>query len=71
MIRLQYDTENMILKLQYDISRKTEKYKYLMDEGILLSNQRQIITFTYSTLGKAFERQTKTIKVQGEKQKSN
>ena len=71
MIRLQYDTENMILKLQYDINRETEKYKYLMDEGILLSNQRQIITFTYSTLGKAFERQTKTIKVQGEKQKSN
>ena len=64
MIRLQYDAENMILKLQYDITRETEKYKYLMDDGILLSNQRQIITFTYSTLGKP-----KTIKVQEEKQK--
>ena len=35
------------------------------------SNQRQIIEqakFTYSPLGKAFEKQTKTIKDQGEKQ---
>ena len=37
----------------------------------MLSNQQQIIEqakFTYSPLGKAFEKQTKTIKNQGEKQ---
>ena len=35
------------------------------------SNQRQVIQqakFTYSTLGKAFEKQTKTIEDQGNKQ---
>ena len=37
----------------------------------MFSNQQQIIEqgkFTYSPLGKAFEKQTKTIKDQGEKQ---
>ena len=54
---------NMIL--QYD------KYEYLTGEEILPSTQQQIIEqakFTYSSLGKAFEKQTKTIENQGEKQ---
>ena len=69
-------------KLQYDINReaaqisalssgKTDKYEYLNGEEILPSNQQQIIEqakFTYSTLGKAFEKQTKAIKDQGQKQ---
>ena len=69
-------------KLQYDINReaakisalslgKIDKYDYLTGEEILPSNQRQIIEqakFTYSPLGKAFEKQTKTIKDQGIKQ---
>ena len=69
-------------KLQYDINRETakifalslgeiHKYEYLTDEDILPSNKQQIIEqakFTYSPLGKAFEKQMKTIEDQGEKQ---
>ena len=69
-------------KLQYNINRSTakisvlslgkiDKYEYLTGEEILLSNQQQIIKqakFTYFPLGKAFEKQAKTIKVQGRKQ---
>ena len=69
-------------KLQYDINReaaiisalssgKIDKYEYLTGEEILPSNQQQIIEqskFTYSPLGKAFEKQTKTIEDQGKKQ---
>ena len=61
-------------RLQYDIDRqaaKIDKYQYLTGEEILPSNQQQIIEqakFTYSPLGKAFEKQTKTIKDQGQKQ---
>ena len=69
-------------KLQYDInkkpaiisalsSNKIDKYKYLTGEEILPSNWEQIIEqakFTYSSLWKAFERQTKTIEDQGGKQ---
>ena len=61
-------------KLQYDINReaaKIDKYEYLTGEEILPSNQQQIIEqakFTYSPLGKALEKQTKTIEDQGEKQ---
>ena len=68
-------------KLQYIINRKAakisalssgeiRKYEYLTGEDILPSNQQQIIEqakFTYSPLGKAFEKQIKTIKDQGEK----
>ena len=69
-------------KIQYDINREAAKisalssgeickYEYLTGEDILPSNQQQIIEqarFTYSSLGKAFEKQTKTIKDQEEKQ---
>ena len=69
-------------KLQYDINRKAaeisalssgkiDKYEYLTGKEILPSNQQQIIEqakFTYSPLGKAFEKQIKTIQDQGEKQ---
>ena len=68
-------------KLQYDINReaakisalslgKIDKYEYLIGEEILPSTQQQIIEqakFTYSPLGKAFEKQTKTIEDQGKK----
>ena len=52
-------------------SGKIDKYEYLTGEEILPSNQHQIIEqakFTYSPLGKAFEKQTKTIEDQGKKQ---
>ena len=69
-------------KLQYDINRKAaeisalssgkiDKYEYLTGKEILPSNQQQIIEqakFTYSPLGKAFEKQIKTIEDQGKKQ---
>ena len=53
------------------ISSKIHKYEYLTGEDILLSNQQQIIEqakFTCSPLGKAFEKQIKTIEDQGQKQ---
>ena len=52
-------------------SGKIDKYEYLTGEEILPSNQYQIIEqakFTYSPLGKAFEKQTKTIEDKGKKQ---
>ena len=52
-------------------SGKIDKYEHLTGEELLPSNQQQIIEqakFTYSPLGKAFEKQTKTIEDQGEKQ---
>ena len=52
-------------KIQYDINRQ-----YLTGEDIFSSNQQQIIEqeiFTYSSLGKAFEKQIKTIEGQGQK----
>ena len=52
-------------------SVKIHKYEYLTGEDILPSNQQQIIEqarFTYSPLGKAFEKQIKTIEDQGKKQ---
>ena len=69
-------------KQQYDINRKADEisalssakidqYEYLTGKEILPSNQQQIIEqakFTYSPLGKVFEKQIKTIEDQGEKQ---
>ena len=52
-------------------SGKLDKYEYLTGGEILPSNQQQIIQqakFNYSHLGKALEKQVKTIKDQGEKQ---
>ena len=52
-------------------SGKIHKYEYLTDEDILPSYQQQIIEqprFTYSPLGKAFEKQIKATEDQGKKQ---
>ena len=52
-------------------SGKIDKYEYLTGETILPFNQQQIIEqakFTYSPLGEAFQKQTKTIEDQGKKQ---
>ena len=49
------------------LSSKIDKYEYLTIEKILPSNQSQVIeqtTLTYFPLGKAFEKQTKTIEDQ-------
>ena len=52
-------------------SGNLHKYEYLTGEDILPSNKQQIIEqtkFTHSSLGKAFEKQIKTIEDQGKKQ---
>ena len=62
---------NMTLIKRLQKSGKLDKYEYLTGEEILPSDQQQIIQqtkFTYSPLGKAFEKQTKAIKDQGKKQ---
>ena len=69
--KLQYDINKEAAKISALSSGKIDQYEYLTGEEILPSNQRQIIEqakFTYSPLGKAFEKQTKTIKDQGIKQ---
>ena len=69
--KLQYDINREAAKISVLSSGKLDKYEYLTGEEILPSNQRQIIQqakFNYSPLGKALEKQVKTIKDQGEKQ---
>ena len=66
-----YDTNREVAKISALSSGKIHKYEYLTGEDILPSNQQQIIEqakFTYSPLGKAFEKQIKTTEEQGEKQ---
>ena len=69
--KLQYDIDREAAKISALSSGKYHKYEYLTGENILPSNQQQIIEqtkFTYSPLGKAFEKQTNTIGDQGQKQ---
>ena len=69
--KLQYDINREAAKISALSSGKIDKYEYLTGEEILPSNQQQIIQqakFTYSPLGKAFEKQVKTIEDQGQKQ---
>ena len=75
MIRLEMKNCNTMLieaaKISALSSSKIDKYEYLTGEGILPSNQRQIIEpakFTYSPLGNSFEKQIKTIEDQRQKQ---
>ena len=69
--KLQYDINREAAKISALSSGKIHKYEYLTGEDILPSNQQQIIEqakFTYSPLGKAFEKQIKTVEDQGERQ---
>ena len=69
--KLQYDINREAPKISTLSSGKIHKYEYLTGEDILPSNQQQIIEkakFTYSPLGKAFEKQIETIEDQGQKQ---
>ena len=62
--KLQYDINREATKISAFSSGKIDKYENLTGKEILPSNQQQIIEqakFTYSPLGKAFEKQTKTI----------
>ena len=65
--KLQYDINREAAKISALSSGKIDKYEYLTGEEILPSNQKQIIEqakFTYSPLGKVFEKQIKTIEDQ-------
>ena len=62
--KLQYDINRKAAKISALSSDKIDKYEYLTGEEILPFNQQQIIEqakFTYFPLGKAFEKQMKTI----------
>ena len=68
--KLQYGINREAAKISVLSSGKIDKYEYLTGEEILPSNQRQMIQqakFTYSPLGKAFEKQIKTVEDQGKK----
>ena len=63
--KLQYEINKEAAKISPLSSEKIDKYEYLTGEEILPSNERQIIEqekFTYSLLGKAFEKQLKQLK---------
>ena len=69
--KLQYDINREAPKISALSSGKLHKSEYLTGEDILPSNNQQIIEqarFTYSLLGKAFDKQIKTIEDQGKKQ---
>ena len=69
--KIQYDINREAAKISALSSGKVDKYEYVTGEEVLPSDQSRIIEqakFTYSPLGKAFEKQVKTIEDQGEKQ---
>ena len=69
--KLQYDINREAAKISALSSDKTHKFEYLTGKDILPSDKQQIIEqakFTYSPLGKAFEKQIKTVEDQGQKQ---
>ena len=68
--KLQYDINREAAKISALSSGKIDKYEYHTGEEILPSNQQQIIQqakFNYSLLGRAIEKQIKTIEDQGKK----
>ena len=67
--KLPFDINREAAKISALSSGKIHKYEYLIGKDILPSNQQQLIEqakFTYSLLGKVFEKQIKTIEDQGE-----
>ena len=64
--KLQYDTNRKAAEISAWSSGKIDKYEYLAGKEILSSNQQQIIeqaNFTYSPLGKDFEKQITKLKI--------
>ena len=65
---MQHDVNKEAAKVSALSSGKIDKYAYLTDKEILPSDQSRIIEqikFTYSPLGKTFEKKTKTIQEEG------
>ena len=68
---LQYNINRNAADISPLSSSKIDKYEYLTGKEILPSNQQQIVEkakFTYSPLGKAFEKQIKTTEDQRKRQ---
>ena len=62
--KLQYNINREAAKISTLSSGKIHKYEYLTGKDILPSDQQQIIEpnkFTFSPLGKTFQKQIKTI----------
>ena len=62
--KLKHDINREAAKISALSSGKVDKYEFLTGEEILPPDQRRVIEqakFTYSPLGKAFKKQTKTI----------
>ena len=69
--KLQYNINWEAAKIFSLSSEKFHKNEYLTGEDILPFTQQQVIEqtkFTYSPLGKAFDKKIKTIEDQGKKQ---
>ena len=69
--KLQYDINRQVAKISTLSLGKIDKYEYLTGEELLPSDQNRVIEqakFTYSSLGKAYKKQIKIIKNQGENQ---
>ena len=69
--KIQHDINREAAKISALSSGKIYKYEYLTGEKIFPSDQSRIIEqakLTYSPLGKAFEKQIKTIEEHGKKQ---
>ena len=63
--KLQYDINRKAVEVSALSSSKIDTYEYLTEKEILPSNHQQIIEqakFTYSPLGKVFEKQLKVKK---------
>ena len=68
--KLQYDVNREAAKISASSSSKIDEYEYLTGEETIPSDQKQLIEqirFQCNPLGKALEKQTKTIEDQGEK----
>ena len=68
---LQYNINRNAADISPLSSSKIDKYEYLTGKEILPSNQQQIVKkakFTYSPLGKAFEKLIKTTEDQRKRQ---
>ena len=67
--KLQYDINREAAKISALSSGEIYKYEYLTGEDILPSNKQQIMEqarFTYSPLGKTFQKQIKQLKIEGQ-----
>ena len=67
--KLRHNTDRKAANISSLSSKQFNKYEYVTGKEILPSNQKQMIEqgkFAYSPLGKAFQKQIKTIQNQGQ-----